>query len=331
MAKGENQKLKLMYLAQLFREKTDEEHGVTLEDMRLWLENCGVSSERKSLYSDIEALRQYGYDIIKEQKERTCYYKLVNRDFELAELKLLVDSVQASKFITAKKSSELIKKIERLTSVYSAKALQRHVYVTDRVKTMNESIYYNVDSINDAINNNCRISFRYFQWNVKRQMEYKHGGSLYRISPWELVWHDENYYMVGYDAEADGIKYYRVDKMKDITLLEEKREGKEVYEESFDKSSFSRKLFSMFDGEKCRVKLEFDNSLAGVVIDRFGRETPLIPVDEGHFTISADIYVSQQFFGWLFAMGTKARIVEPQGVVDKWKAALKAAQDMFEQ
>lgn len=330
MAKEPNQKLKLMYLARYLEEHTDEEHAVTLEDMRIWLGNCGISAERKSLYSDLEALRVFGYDIVKEQKERTCYYKLVGRDFELAELKLLVDAVQASKFITAKKSNELIRKIEKLTSVWSAKSLQRHVFVTDRVKTMNESIYYNVDTINEAVNENCQITFRYFRWNVKREMEYKHGGALYRISPWELVWHDENYYMIGYDPGADTIKYYRVDKMKDITLSGEKREGRAAYE-AFDMTGFSRKLFSMFDGEKYRVKLEFENSLSGVVVDRFGRDIPLIPSDEKHFTLSTDIFVSQQFFGWLFAMGTKARILEPPSVVERWKKALADAQGMFEE
>lgn len=325
MAKEPNQKLKLMYLAKYLEENTDEEHAVTLEDMRIWLSSCGILAERKSLYSDLEALRVFGYDIVKEQKNRTFCYKLVNRDFELAELKLLVDAVQASKFITAKKSNELIKKLERLTSVHAAKSLKRHVFVTDRVKTMNESIYYNVDTLNEAINENRRITFRYFQWNVKREMAFKHQGAWYEISPWELVWHDENYYMIGYDGAADTIKYYRVDKMKDIALKEEKREGGEAYA-AFDMTSFSRKLFSMFDGEKRRVKLEFENSLSGVVVDRFGRDIPLIPSDENHFTLSTDIFVNQQFFGWLFAMGTKARIVEPEAVVKRWREALSAAQ-----
>ncbi len=220
MAKGTNQKLKLMYLMKILLEKTDEGHSITMPEIIESLKAYDITAERKSIYADMEALRTYGMDIIGEQKNKTYYYHVGNRQFELAELKLLVDSVQSSKFITAKKSNELIKKIEGFASKYEAKQLQRQVFVTERIKTMNESIYYNVDKIHAAIGANVKIKFQYFQWNVDKKMELRHASEFYYISPSALSWDNENYYLIGFDSEAYMIKHYRVDKMLTIELAE---------------------------------------------------------------------------------------------------------------
>ncbi len=208
MAKGTNQKLKLLYLMKILLEKTDEIHNITMPEILSSLDKYDVTAERKSIYDDLEALRVFGMDIIGEQRNKTYYYRVGKRDFELAELKLLVDAVQSSKFITARKTNDLIKKIEGLASKYEASQLQRQVYVTERIKTMNESIYYNVDKIHAAIGSNVKIKFQYFQWNVDKKMELRKNGEIYCISPWALSWDNENYYMIGYDCEAGIIKHY---------------------------------------------------------------------------------------------------------------------------
>ena len=225
MAKGRNQKLKLLYLTKIFMEKTDESHALTLAEITSLLNGYEVTADRKTLYLDFEELKHYGLDIISEQRSKTVVYYLASRDFELAELKLLVDSVQSSKFITEKKSNSLIKKLESLVSEHESKQLHRQVITSGRVKTMNESILINVDSIHSAINNNRQISFQYFQWTPDKQRELRHDGQRYTISPWHLVWDNENYYMIGYDSDSEMIKHFRVDKMLRISSGNEKREA----------------------------------------------------------------------------------------------------------
>ena len=322
MAKNANQKLKIIYLLRILMENTDENHSMTMAEIISALEAYGVSAERKSIYSDIESLRVLGIDILHEQRNKTHSYYIGSRDFELAELKLLVDSVQASKFITHKKSNELIKKIEGLASKYEAKELQRQVYVTERVKTLNEKIYYLVDDIHTAINQNVKIRFQYFQWNEKKEQKIRKGGAFYCISPWALTWADDNYYMIGYDKEADTLKHYRVDKMLNISLTDEKREGKAAFRE-LDIAVYTKKIFGMFDGEDQYVKLKVHNSLAGVIIDRFGTSLPFIKADSEHFTVNVNVAVSRQFLAWVIALGNKVKILEPQSVVEKMREEAK--------
>lgn len=318
MARGTNQKLKLIYLMKIMLEKTDDNHGLTLVEIMQELERYNVTAERKSLYADFEALKTYGLDIISEQRSRTVYYHVASRDFEIAELKLLVDAVQSSKFITEKKSHELIKKLEGFASIHEAKELHRQVYVRGRIKTMNESIYYNVDEIHQAISNNVQIRFQYYQWNVNKEMELRRDGKFYQISPWELMWDDENYYLVGYDAEAGKIKHYRVDKMLKIRLSEDKREGRELFEK-FDLADYAEKHFGMFDGEEQTVKLLCENHFAGVIIDRFGKDVSLRKVDEEHFSVNVNVAVSGQFIGWIIALGGGVKIIEPESVVERMR------------
>ena len=328
MAKGNNQKLKLAYLMKILLENTDETHRITMPEIIAALKSYGISAERKSIYSDIESLRVFGLDIIGEQRDRVYCYYIGNRQFELAELKLLVDSIQAAKFITAKKSNQLIKKIEGLASRYEASQLQRQVYVSERIKTMNESIYYNVDKIHMAISANSKITFQYFQWDVHKKMVLRRNGELYEVSPWALSWSDDNYYLVAFDSAEKKIKHFRVDKMLNIDRKEEKREGKEQFGE-FNMAVYARKMFGMFSGEEQLVKLECVNELAGVIIDRFGKEVSIKQVDREHFAVNVRVAVSRQFLAWVMALGEGARVVEPQAVVCQMKKEAKRLMQQY--
>lgn len=317
-----NQRLKQIYLMKVLFDNTDETHSMTMPEIVTALNEYGISAERKSIYDDIEALRVFGMDIIGEKSGRTFMYHVGSRDFELAELKLLVDAVQSSKFITAKKSNELISKIEKIASKHEAKQLQRQVFVSERIKTMNESIYYNVDIIHSAIANNAKIRFQYFQWNVDKQQELRHAGEYYLISPWALTWDDENYYMIGYDHKAGIIKHYRVDKMLRIEETVENREGRQHFRQ-FDMAVYAKKMFGMFDGEEQSVRIECDNSLAGVMIDRFGKSVSMIKKDEDHFVVNVTVAVSRQFFGWIISLGSGVVITEPENVVEQLKEEIR--------
>ena len=266
MPKGTNQKLKLYRLAQIMLENTDDEHYITMPEIMEELGKYEVTADRKTIYADLRDLSVLGIEVEGEPIGNRYHYRVVNRPFELPELKLLVDSIQSSKFITEKKTNTLIKKLEKLVSKYDAQRLQRQVYVSGRIKTMNESIYYTVDAIHNAISENKKIKFQYFQWNVKKEMELRHGGAWYHISPWGLSWDDENYYMIGYDAEAQMIKHYRVDKMLHIRMSGESRDGKEHFKK-LDMADYAKKSFGMFRGKETSVKMLVNNSLAGVIID----------------------------------------------------------------
>ncbi len=322
MAKSPNQKLKLLYLMKILLEQTDENHRITMTEIIENLASYNISAERKSLYNDIESLRLYGLDIIGIQEGRTYFYYVGSRRFELAELKLLVDSVQSAKFITAKKSSELIKKLEGLASRYEASKLHRQVFVAGRVKTMNESIYYNVDRIQTAIGENSKITFQYFQWNVEKKMELRHDGAVYKVSPWALSWNDGNYYLIAYDGEKGIIKHFRVDKMLHIELNGEKREGEQVFQ-SFDMAAYARKMFGMYGGKEERVRLECENSFAGVIIDRFGKDVTLNRLDDTHFFVNVEAAVSRQFLSWVIGLGEGVKIAGPESVVARMKDEIR--------
>lgn len=318
MPKGNNQKFKLYRLAQIMQEQTDDEHYITMPEIMKSLAQYEVTADRKSIYADLRDLSVLGVDVEGEPVGNRYHYHVVNRAFELPELKLLVDAIQSSKFITEKKSNALIKKLETLVSKYDAQKLQRQVYVSGRIKTMNESIYYTVDAIHNAISENKKIKFQYYQWNVKKEMELRHNGAWYHISPWGLSWDNENYYLVGYDSAADKIKHYRVDKMLHIKLSNESREGKEHFKK-LDMADYAKKSFGMFGGKEQRVKMLVKNNLAGVIIDRFGKEVMMIPADEEYFTVNVDVHVSRQFLGWVFSLGEDIRIIGPDEVVEEMK------------
>lgn len=318
MPKGKNQKFKLYCLAQIMLEQTDEEHYISMPEIIEALAAYDITADRKSLYQDLRDLEKLGIEVEGEATGNRYHYHVISRFFELPELKLLVDAIQSSKFITERKSNALIKKLERLVSKYEAQKLQRQVYVSGRIKTMNESIYYTVDAIHNAISENRKIKFQYYQWNIKKEMELRHNGAWYHISPWGLSWDDENYYLVGFDSEAGLIKHYRVDKMLHISMSEEKREGSEYFTK-LDMAEYAKKSFGMYGGEEQTVKLLVDNSLAGVVIDRFGKDVMMIPTDGNRFTVSVNVRVSRQFMGWVFSLGEKVKIIGPDLVVEQMR------------
>ena len=328
MPKGTNQKLKLYYLAKIMLEKTDDDHMITMSEIRQALEGYGVSADRKSLYDDMEALRVLGIDVIGEKVGRNYYYHVGKKQFEIAELKLLVDAIQSSKFITAKKSDELIRKLTGMASTYEAAQLKRQVVVQGRVKTMNESIYYFVDDVHRAIAENRKISFEYMKWDEHKKMVRRKDGS-YAVSPWALTWDDENYYLIAYDEEAECIKHFRVDKLKSIRILDEKRTGREQFK-AFNLAKYSKMSFGMFGGEPTRVKIAFANDLAGVFIDRFGRDITITPSKRKDWSeINVDVAVSDQFFGWIFALGAKVEILGPKDVRERFKSELESMGKMY--
>lgn len=328
MAKSENQKQKILVLLDLFKSKTDEEHGVTTADIIDYLAEHGIKAERKTVYADLNTLKEYGYEISKEKKDGNYYYTLLDRDFQLPELKLLVDAVQASKFISAKKSSELIKKIENLASVYQAKQLQRQVFVSNRIKTNYENVYYNVDELNLAINENRKIKFDYYEWNLSKEMVLRKNGHKNDISPWSLAWDDENYYLVAFDGNSGIIKHYRVDKMRKIEILDKARDGREEFEE-FDAAKYAKKVFGMFTGDEQRVKIQFANKLIGVVIDRFGQDIMIIPKGVDQFVVNVNVKVSNMFLGWIIGLGDGAKILEPESVVDEVKQITERLKEQY--
>lgn len=319
MPKGTNQKFKLYRLAQIMLEQTDDEHYITMPEIMEELGKYEITADRKSIYQDLRDLEVLGIEVEGEPVGKGYHYHVVTRPFELPELKLLVDAIQSSKFITEKKTNALIRKLEKLVSRYEAMGLQRQVYVSGRIKAMNESIYYAVDTIHNAISENKKIRFQYYQWNIKKEMELRRDGAYYQISPWGLSWDDENYYLVGYDSAVGEIRHYRVDKMLGIQMLDEPREGKDHFRK-LDMADYAKKSFGMFGGKEQDVKLLVDNSLAGVIIDRFGKEVMMIPADEDHFSVSVTVLVSSQFLGWVFSLGEKVKILAPDEVIEQMKA-----------
>lgn len=320
MARRSNQKLKILYLLKILWENTDEENAMTLKDIIAELDRYGIPSERKSIYDDIDTLRFFGVDVV-SRRTRTTEYFIASRIFELPELKLLVDAVQCSKFITYKKSEELIKKISSFTSRHRAKLLQRQVYVADRVKTMNENIYYNVDRIYLAIAQNKQISFRYFEYTIDKEKKFRKNGEKYITSPYALSWDNENYYLITFSEKYQDFTHYRVDKMSDIEITEQPRIVLPNNEE-FNIAEYSKKVFYMFGGEEKTVEMQFDNSLVNVVIDRFGQNVYLGKADESSFIMRAEVIVSPTFFSWVFQFGNKVKIIDPEEVAQKYKEYL---------
>ncbi len=319
MAAGDNQKLKMLYLVKIFSDQTDDTHGLTLQEIAARLEENGVNADRKTLYKDFGELEKYGLEILSEQDGRTVRYHLATRQFELPELKLLVDAVQGSKFITEKKSRQLIKKLESLVSVHEARQLHRQVLITGRIKAMNESIYYSVDMLHEAINLDRQIRFQYFRWNVRRQPELRHGGVWYQVSPWCLLWDDENYYLVAYDASDGKLKHYRVDKIVHLSVTDVPREGKDAFQK-LDPATYTRGVFGMFGGELTRVTLEGRADMVGPLIDRFGKDITITPQENDRFTASVDVAVSRHFVGWIIALGDGIRVTGPQALLDELRA-----------
>ena len=319
MAKSNNHKMALLYMMRELLQKTDEDHSMNASDLIAALAAYDCEADRRTIYSNVEILQDFGIDVIK--KENGQGYYIGSRDFELPELKLLVDSVQSSKFITEKKSRELIAKLMQLTNEQKARQLNRSVFIRNRMKTGNEKVYYNVGTLHEAMNRNRQICFKYGEWNAAKELVEKKGGTEYRVSPWALTWDDENYYLIAFDEAAGIIKHFRVDKMLKIGLTDEERVGRDSFED-FDLAAFSRKTFGMFGGPDANVVLRCKNGLAGVIIDRFGREISLVPEDGEHFHVHVTVAVSPQFFGWVTGIGPGIEIASPADVREAYGAYL---------
>lgn len=321
MAKSSGQKLKLLYIVRLLEEESSEDFPITTQRIIDYLSENGIASERKSIYDDMEKLRDFGYDILQNSSRKGGGYYLGTREFELAELKLLVDAVQSSRFITLKKSRELIAKLENKAGKHDANKLRRQVHVVGRVKTENERVYYSIDTIHRAIQENSQISFRYMDWNLQKKLVHR-DEKVRVVSPWTLLWQNENYYLAAYESEADKIKHYRVDKMGDVEVLPKQREGFGQFEK-IDLSEYAKQTFGMFGGESEVVTLSFPNHLIGVAIDRFGKDVSIRGMGDGTFQLRAQIAVSNQFFGWLAGIGAEVRIIKPEAVRGKYHEYLK--------
>ena len=314
-------------------EKSDENHALTAGEIIDALAAYGIQTERKALYDDLQILERFGLDICRTRTSTVKYF-VGSRDFEVAELKLLVDAIQSSKFITRSKSLKLIKKLEGLVSENDGKLLQREVYVTNRVKTPNEQIYYNVDVIHTAISQNNKISFKYMKWEVNfggRQKIVKaerHSGKIYVASPFALCWDDENYYLVAYDSEVGKIKHFRVDKMEKISIIDSERDGTDRFEK-FNLAHYAKSVFSMFGGEEREVKLSVDNDLIGVIVDRFGSDVYIFRESDTSFLITVSVVLSPQFYAWLFGLGGKVRIVSPEKAVCEYKTKIQEINALY--
>lgn len=310
--------LKTFYLMQILLDRSDEEHPLNATALQDILRTeYGVTINRTTVYTEIAKLEDFGLDIVL-QEGRTKGYYIGSRQFELAELKLLVDAVQASKFITEKKSKELISKLETLCSKNEAKQLSNQVMIYRRTKTQNETIYYNVDMIHSAIYRGMQITYQYAEWTVRKETELRHGGAFYEVSPLNLIWDDENYYLIGYDERACGIRHYRVDKMRNMSLTGNAR-SVDALAQRIDTAAFSRKTFGMYSGVDARVQLRGVSQLAGVVLDRFGTDIWMRPLDKDHFSAQVTVTVSPQFFGWVTAIGKGLEIVGPEEIRQQYR------------
>ena len=318
-----NKKLKLLYLAQYLWEQTDEQHPGTMQEIIAYLASCGISAERKSLYDDLELLRLYGMDV-QSVKGRSFGYFLGERDFQLPELKLLIDVVQASPFLTRGKSLELIGKLEKLTSRPNARQLRRQVYVMDRVRTHNEKLYYAVDGLNTAINDGKKVTFRYFDWTAEGGKAYRRDGALYETNPVALCV-DRHYYLVAYDPAIQDYRHYRVDRMEELTVSDRPRDPLPA---DFDLGKYVRRIFDMYNGRTETVRLRFDRALINVVMDRFGADGHIHP-DGERIAVTAPVEVGPTFYGWLFQFGGQAELLAPDHVRRDFTEHCRQALDRY--
>ena len=322
-----SQKLKPLYLARILLERTDENNAMSTTDLVKALAVYDIPVERKSIYDDIDALRHYGLDIELKRGKNSGYY-IASRDFELPELKLLVDAVQSSKLITGKKSSILIKKLSKLTNEAQAKQLNRQVHIQGRPKALNETVYYTIDSIHEAINNGKKISFKYFSYNMTKTRIYKNPDKVYIRTPVAMCWKDDNYYLVTFAPQfEDPYATYRVDRISDVEVLDEKADKSNKKE--FNLNEYIKQNFGMFTGEKVRAKIAFKESLVGVVLDHFGADIPLYKKDRNRFYINTEISATPVFFSWIFLFGNDAEILEPESLRESMRNMLKSGSKIY--
>ena len=318
MSKTDNGiKSKILYTLKILWEETDEAHIMPAAKISERLAGYGISCDRRTIYHYLDQLEDFGFDIVRDNNGAYMAARLL----ETPELKLLVDAVRSSKFVTTKKSSKIIKSLSCLTDIYSRKELQGQVFVSDRIKTMNESIYYNIDTIFEGIGENVKISFHYLEWTADKKLVPKYDGRIYEVSPWCLIWERERYYLIAFDSAADKLKHYRVDKMQHIRILEAEREGYRQFKE-INISKYTIENFAMYKGDMEKVTFIADVDLAGVIIDRFGTDVWMHENENGKLAVTVDVAVTDQFFGWITSMGGRVRITSPARVVQRYKDLL---------
>lgn len=328
MSKSEGQKMKLFALKEILETETDANHGITMPRIIELLSMRGIKAERKSLYDDIRVFRDTGYLDVTIPQGQHREYSVASRTFELSELKMMIDAIQSSKFLSEAKTRELIKKLEKQCSRHEARSIHHDVVIANRVKSVSTGLFRNVDTIHTAISENSQITFKYFNYDLKKQKKYFNKGGLYTASPWAMIYVDDNYYLLAY--EKGKFKHFRVDKMDSVQLLMTQtnlgscvvpREGAAEFEK-YDMSAYTKYTFGMFGGDITPVTMVFQNQMIGVVMDRFGHDVPVIKEDDNHFRVTVSVAVSNQFYGWVFGLGKSVRIVAPEHVKEGMRAAL---------
>lgn len=301
--------------------ETDENHPLNANEIIDRLNEMGVDAERKSIYSDISTLLEYGLNIEKSEEYKGGYY-IADKSFELAELKLLVDAISSSRFISEKKAKDLVDRIAGLGNVYDARELSRQVVVPNRNQGRGEKTFYAIDTIYRCIDENHKMSFKYFKWNAKKEKEFKYDGERITVSPACLMWFDENYYLVAYSDKREDIRYYRVDKMESVEEIDELREGIADIDRKRI-AQIARNSFGMYQGETRTVNIVCDSSIVGVFIDRFGYDIDI--TEKGNKArVRIELEVSPQFYGWISGLGDKAYIEGPKDIRDEYKDYIKA-------
>lgn len=319
MEKSESKKLIPLYLQQLFLEKTDKTHYIRMPEILSFLESKGIFADRRTIYAAISLLNSIDFEIVGVQEKGGYKYHHPKRLFDTNELKYLIDSIATSKFLTEKKSRELINKVKTLGSNFDNQSLNRNVLLDKRIKSMNDKVFKNLDVIYAAIAANNQINFQYLHWNPQRKLVSK-TEKLYSVSPYAVSLTDDNYYLIAFDSNTNKLKHYRIDKMQSVKIIEYERAGKSLFK-SFDIIDYSNKTFGMFSGKEETVTLEAANSLAGVFIDRFGEFAAIRPNFDNPdtFIVRISVYISPQFFAWIYGLGKDIKIISPKSVIDDFK------------
>ena len=324
--KTENQKLRILYIAEMLCKETDEEHVLNATQIIEKLKSSyNIDVDRKTVYSDITALIDGEVLDIELKSGRYGGYHVLNRRFEIAELKMLVDAVQASNFVTKKQCASLIKKLSDFSSVYDEKQLSRSLYIYDRVADRSKNTYYFIDSIHTAISKNRSVRFQYTDITPSKQRLKRHGGAYYEVSPYALIWRDENYYLVAYHHDSETIRHFRVDRIENISITDTPRLGEKEFS-SVNLANYNSNVFEMFGGKEYMVHFRCDNYLAGPIFDRFGTDIQTYVYGD-YFEFYAKVQISVRFFGWVFGFDGGLKILSPDEVVDEYKAQLEKVRD----
>lgn len=327
MPKTANQKTRILELYRILLRESDEEHPLTLEQLLSKLDLVGMTANRKTVMDDLRALLDAGVDVISKRGNGGGYF-IGSRDFELAELKMLVDAVQFSRFISRKKSESLISRLLLRASRYEEQHLRRTVYVSGRVKSENLEIIRSVDVIHSAIRAEHRISFQYCDWDIKKRFLPRHGGKIYEVSPYLLSWDNEYYYLLAFDGAACELRHYRVDKMRSLRELPLAREGERLAAPVLaDPAAYDNALFGQYGGKTEDVLLRVDGTLAGVVIDRFGSDVRFISDGEqaSTFRVLVRVQISPGFLSWVMQFGERMCILSPREVRGQLCALARAS------